>query len=359
MAFNPREPMPPWLEVTWQRLRDSYTRHRLGQALLLSGPLGVGKRLFAERLAGLLLCGTPLPDGSPCGVCVDCQLLAGGHHPDRVLLAPDAEAASPEIRAEQVRNLCAREHLTPTRGATKVLLMAPAEAMNAFAANSLLKTLEEPAASTVWVLISEQPRRLSQTIRSRCQQISLAAPATAQALPWLEQRLGQRLAQLPATASAKAVRSAAGSSAETAPAARCLALAQGAPFRALALAQAGALEQRYGLLQAMLGVAEGERDPIAVAADWQRLEASEVLAALTEMLIDLLRLAVDATGARLTHVADRPALLRLAARVDIAAGHRLLQRLLRARASIESSVNKQLLFESLLVRWTRLLRAGS
>ena len=183
------EPIPPWLVATWQRLLDAQRHARLGQALLLSGPLGVGKRVLAERLSGMLLCATPQADGSACGACSDCRLLEAGNHPDLLLLEPATEGASGEIRAEQVRQLCARETLTPMRGSTKVLTVVPADAMNLFATNSLLKTLEEPAESTVWVLITEHPQRLSQTIRSRCQQISMISPQSAQALPWLESRL--------------------------------------------------------------------------------------------------------------------------------------------------------------------------
>lgn len=344
------EPIPPWLESTWRWLLDAHRHARLGQALILSGPSGLGKRLLADHLAQLLLCTAPQADGGACGSCPDCRLLATGHHPDVLRLEPDEAGASGEIRVEQVRQLCARETLTPMRGSTKVLMIVPAEAMNRFAANSLLKTLEEPAQSTLWVLISEQPQRLSQTIRSRCQQIGLVSPPPAQALPWLESRLAGR----------DAVAAEAGSAPAGADrAAQYLALAQGAPFRALALAETGALELRQTLLGDMIAVARGARDPIAVASEWQRLEPSVALAAMIDGLMDLLRLSVDARGARITNLAARHTLAALVERIELAAGHRLLQVLLRVRESIDGPMNNQILFEALLVRWARLAGAAA
>lgn len=347
------EPIPPWLDATWQRLLDARRHARLGQALLLTGPLGVGKRVLAEHLSGMLLCATPQADGSPCGACADCRLLKAGNHPDLLSLEPAKDGASGEIRADQVRQLCARETLTPMRGSTKVLTVAPADAMNLFAANSLLKTLEEPAESTVWVLITEHPQRLSQTIRSRCQQISIVSPQAAQSLPWLESRLER---QDPAVTARSEHKTGAAAAERSERAAECLALAQGAPFRALALAETDALEQRQGLLDDLIGIAGGERDPLAVASDWQRLEPSAGLGAMIDGLMDALRLSVDPAGARIINLGARQTLAGLARRLEAAAGHRLLRLLLQARASIDGPMNQQILFEALLVRWARLTR---
>ncbi|WP_462319783.1 DNA polymerase III subunit delta' [Halochromatium sp.] len=359
------EPVPPWLEAIWQRLLDAHRHARLGQALLFSGPLGIGKRILAEHLAGMLLCVAPQADGRACGACADCRLLEAGNHPDRLLLEPAADAASGEIRAEQVRQLCARETLTPMRGSTKVLIIRPADAMNLFAANSLLKTLEEPADSTVWVLVTEHPQRLSQTIRSRCQQISMISPQLEQALPWLETRLETRLEPSAARQGSAGAKAPSGTRADAAAAlpaqraAHCLALAQGAPFRALALAETGALEQRRDLLDDLIGIAQGERDPLGVAHEWQRLELSAALAAMIDALIDSLRLGIDPAGARIIHLGARQALAALAGQIEAAAGHRFLRLLLQTRSAIDAPMNQQILFEALLVRWARLTRASA
>lgn len=330
--------MPPWLVPIWQRLLRAKRDGRLGQALLISGPSGIGKGWLLDRLIGLLLCAQPTANGERCGACADCRLLDSAHHPDSVLVEPDPDRASHEIRADQVRELCSREALSPTRGASKVLVLRPAEAMNAFAANSLLKTLEEPVTSTLWVLVSERPQRLPQTIRSRCQRVALSVPSESDALPWLRTRLGKQ-----APAGDEDLR-------------LLLRLAQGAPLRALALATGGQLDVREGIANGLVAVGEGQRDPIALAGEWQSHDLATLVVLMIDWVADLLRLAADPRGARLVNLDLQPVLESLAKRLDPVEGHRFLQRLLQTRGFLDASVNKQLLVESLLVRWAAMMQ---
>lgn len=335
------EPFPPWLEPIWQRLLLAKQRDRFGQALLLTGPPGIGKSMLLQRLTAVLLCSTPGPDGLACGCCQDCQLLGLGHHPDLVQLEPEAESASGEIRVEQVREICGREALTPTRGSAKAILVRPAEALNAYAANSLLKTLEEPVASTYWLLSTEQPQRLPQTIRSRCQRVDLPVPTESQALPWLSERLqAQMQTQAPADDARLYLR-----------------LAHGAPLRALDLAATDVLAVRGQSLDALTAVARGELDPVALAQDWQRVDGVEPVVLMIDWLSDLLRLAADPGSPRLVNLDRQACLKALVPRLAPAEGHRLLQRLLRARRLLDAPINKQLLFESVLVQWARMMQA--
>jgi DNA polymerase-3 subunit delta' len=332
--------LPPWLQPTWQRLMLAHREGRLGHALMFAGPAGVGKRALVDQLARRLLCRAPTSAGLHCGECAECHLLDAGHHPDLVRLEPETEGAA-EIRADQVRHVCRGETLTPTRGPSKLILVTPAEAMNAFAANSLLKTLEEPAPSTVWLLVSEQPGRLPQTVRSRCQQINLAVPARHEALPWLEARLASEAPQ------------------HADDALRCLRLAHGAPLRALRLACDDQLGLRSALIEGLFGIAEDANDPIAVAAEWQRYEPVVVVEAAIDCVADLLRLAVaPGEDGWLTNAGELPRLESLAQRLDTAEGHRFLRWLLQTRGTIDAPVNKQLLLEALLVRWASLAGPG-
>jgi len=330
--------LPPWLDPTWQRLLQARRDGRLGQALLISGPSGIGKRWLLDRLIGLMLCAQPTTEGDRCGACADCRLLDTAHHPDKVLVEPDPERASQEIRADQVRDLCNREGLTPTRGVSKVLVLRPAEAMNAFAANSLLKTLEEPVASSLWVLVSERPQRLPQTIRSRCQRVELAVPRERDALPWLRARLGTRAPERDADVRV------------------LLRLAQGAPLRALELATSGGFEVRQTITNGLAAVGEGQRDPIALAGDWQSYDLAELVVLMIDWVADLLRLAIAPRDARLVNLDMQPVLESLAQRLDPDEGHRYLRRLLQTRGFLDASVNKQLLVESLLVRWAAIMQ---
>jgi len=178
----------PWHAEAWQRLQARRERGALPHALLICGPEGLGKRVFAERLIRGLLCQQPV-DGEACGHCRTCALLAAGTHPDRVAvgygLRKDGVQRS-EIVIDQIRELSARLAMASQFGGWQIATIDPADALNAAAANALLKTLEEPAAQTMLVLIADAPWRLPQTIRSRCQRIEFHLPEPAQALAWLQ-----------------------------------------------------------------------------------------------------------------------------------------------------------------------------
>lgn len=336
----------PWLAEPWARLWAAWRDDRLGHALLITGPAGIGKRLLAARLGHALLCTAPDTDGSPCGQCADCRLLASGNHPDLVLLTPDPNGKSKEIKADQVRALCESQALTPHRASRKVLQIIPAEGMNLVAANGLLKTLEEPADSTLWVLVSEAPGRLPQTIRSRCQRVALPLPPADTALAWL--------ARQPASAGLGA---GVGSDA-----ALLLRLAHGAPLAALALAGTEVGRERLAAraagLRGFLAVGCGEQDPLELARAWQAGDPSVVLGQLSSWVCDLLRLRADPGVRHLDNPDQREALAPLAARLAPAAAHRYLQRVLWACSLSDATINKQMLYEALLVRWARLAKGG-
>ena len=377
--------LPPWLLSPWSALQGARRANRFPHALLLTGPLGVGKRLLVEALARSLLCPRTDARGFACGQCPDCLLLAAGTHPDLVRVGPDEETKSGEIRVDAIRALAGTEGLTAHRGGWKLILIDPAHRMNVSAANALLKTLEEPAPSTLMCLVSEQPSRLTATIRSRCQALHLALPVEAEALAWLTPQVrGLNAATL-------------------------LHLAHGAPLRALELADKERLAVRDKLFAGFVAVAQGQRDPLAEAAAWNEADPALLLDWLSGWLSDLLRLAgargpvpgeistgmpakvppempasvpaavpakvpakvtgaVPATAAgggqspttatpRLINSDKRAALTTLAARVAPAAGHRLLRRIWQAGGGDTSNLNRLLLYETWLLDWARLTSA--
>ncbi len=174
--------MLPWLEDPWNRFAARLEQDRLPHALLVTGPAGTGKGQLAEAMINGLLCLEGGPEA--CGQCRSCKLLAGGAHPDRFRVEP--EEGKTQITVDAVRELLSRLVLTTTISPRKVALITPAEAMNRNAANALLKTLEEPAGETVMVLVSHDPSRLPVTVRSRCQDLSVAAPDRGTAVEWLK-----------------------------------------------------------------------------------------------------------------------------------------------------------------------------
>jgi len=110
-------------------------------------------------------------------------------HPDWVKVHPVDD--SKQIRIEQIRELGEELSLTSHQGGYKVGVIAPADVLNRFAANALLKTLEEPPARTVLILVVTQPSRLPATILSRCQRVRIAAPGRAESVAWLEATKGK------------------------------------------------------------------------------------------------------------------------------------------------------------------------
>lgn len=181
--------LAPWHADEWRRLLARRAQDRLAHALLLSGAAGLGKREFANALAATLLC--ERGGESACGQCRACALLKAGSHPDAVrvgLELRDDGTPRTEITVDQIRVLGERLALTPQFGGVQIALIDPADAMNASAANALLKTLEEPTPATLIALIADRPARLPATIRSRCQRIDFRVPPREQALAWLAQQ---------------------------------------------------------------------------------------------------------------------------------------------------------------------------
>ena len=190
----------PWLTGAWREL--SQRRPALPHALLIHGRPGLGKTALARAFGQGLLCEAPDSDGYPCGACPACRWFEQGNHPDFRQVEPEALAANPtsegegpgkgaaapsrQIKVDQIREL--QEFLTigTHRGGARVILVRPAEAMNAATANALLKSLEEPPPGTVFLLVSSAPDRLLPTVRSRCQRIAVPAAAAEDALPWLK-----------------------------------------------------------------------------------------------------------------------------------------------------------------------------
>src|SRR5215210_5331062 len=138
---------------------------KLPAALLLAGPTGVGKALFAEALAQAALCAARTTSNEACGICHACRLFLAGAHPDvRVLEASAPEeggagetAAAPSARiigVERIRELREFIEMSSHLGSRKVVLINPAERLHVSAANALLKTLEEPSQGTVFALVS-------------------------------------------------------------------------------------------------------------------------------------------------------------------------------------------------------------
>lgn len=154
-------------EAAKQTFLTAIERGRLGQAYLLVGPDGVGKRMFARELVKAFLCTQPTASMTACDRCPACAQVEAGTHPDLLFLrTPEGKH---ELPVAAMRIFCSQLALKPVRGMRKIGIVEDADDFNEESANSFLKTLEEPPSGALLLLIATDLGRQLPTILSRCQ----------------------------------------------------------------------------------------------------------------------------------------------------------------------------------------------
>jgi DNA polymerase-3 subunit delta' len=309
------------MELTWladfaQSWRDRVTHNRVPHAVLLAGPIGVGKRAAARWMAastlGLTTARLPAhPAETP-------------EHADLRWLTPPEDKTS--IGIDEIRNLVDALNLTSYEGGGKVAVIEPANAMTVNAANSLLKTLEEPPGDALLILVIDRIGKLPATIFSRCQRIDLAVPPESEALTWLNR-------VQPGSQWVEALR-----------------VAGGAPIAAIAALQD--LETSAAMARDLNALGRGNGSAVEVAARWTKIGHGFVL----DWLAQQLKLAVIGNMAGRDSAAglaiDESVLRRIDTRnlicyLDIING---------LRGQPGGSFNVQLTIEGLLIDWASNLR---
>jgi DNA polymerase III subunit delta' len=191
----------PWISAQTQTLLA-----QRGHAWLLAGPSGLGQFDVAMSLARAWLCEHPTGQGA-CGQCTSCHAIDVHAHADLCVLIPETvmlemgwplsekaqddidskkRKASKEIRVEAMREAVEFSQRTSARGRSKAVLVFPAERMNIYTANALLKTLEEPPGDVKFALATDAAHQLLPTIRSRCLAHAMVWPDEASAMAWLQ-----------------------------------------------------------------------------------------------------------------------------------------------------------------------------
>lgn len=320
----------PWLSPLWLRLLAM--RQRLPHAVLLAGPNGVGKRELARAWTQSLLCERPRPDGEACGECEGCHWFAAGTHPDYMHLTlleketkeGDVKIAT-DINVEQARQAVGFVHLSTYRAGRRVVLVEPAEALNAASANALLKVLEEPPINTVFILLSHQPRQLLPTILSRCHKLEVGLPDKAMLADWLRQN---------------------GLDEEA------LAWVSGAPLAAASARDEGELEIRRELLGAL---SNKDPDSVALAEAWNKRVPARTWHRISyKWLLDLLACRL---GGKVGFNPDYEAALRNLARgANLGNLLDFVRRESETGRWVDHPLNRQMVMESWLIEYSRIFK---
>jgi DNA polymerase III subunit delta' len=309
----------PWLKAAQQRLRTAFDAGRLPHSLLVLSVPGLGAEQLANWITALALCESL--GERPCDACASCRLLRADSHPDAhaVRLEEDAQ----QIKVDQVRELIESLTTKSYRGGYKVGVIENAEALNANGANAFLKTLEEPSADTVLIMLARPNHRLPATIASRCLRLNLRAPPPEMAIEWLR----------------------AHSSASDWGAA--LSLAGGAPLRALQLDADGLAAIDADMRQCMAELAAGSADITLLADRWIRSHPGVRVAWLENWITQRVEASM---GAGASHQTAEPVRLPAALlKPKIRALFELLDAARDVRRLATTGMNQQLALEALLV----------
>ena len=157
-----------------EQLQHTVATDRIAGAYLFVGPTGVGKETIARYFAQLIFCQQDAQPPTVCGTCLACRKVDSGNHPDLQFIRPEGSL----LKIGQIRELQKRIIYEPLEASRKVYILTDVDRMNAEAENCLLKTLEEPPASSVLILLTSNIRALLPTTRSRCQILQFHAMPT-------------------------------------------------------------------------------------------------------------------------------------------------------------------------------------
>jgi DNA polymerase III subunit delta' len=309
--------LPPWFETPLAEVNAALAAQRLAHGLLIHEDPGAGGLELARWIAQRVNCREA--SRAPCGECQECRWIAADQHPDVSRLSPEGDSS--QILIQSVRDLAAELSLTSHGRGYKVAIVSPAEAMNHFAANALLKTLEEPPKRTLVLLVTSQPSRLLPTLRSRCSRLRLAGPSREAAADYLARERG------------------------AGPWSEALAATGAGPFALLDADPAALAQLRSDTIATLADIGSGNLQPPAVADRWAKGELAIRLSCLESWVTDRI---LETTSIRdVTHLSGAalpPKICRLFEFSDAIRDMRKLA---------HTPINKTMAVEALLWRWAR------
>lgn len=309
--------LPEWFGPACSEVHSALAAGRLAHGLLIHEDPGAGGFKLARWIAQRVNCAKQMQ--APCGECQSCRWIEAEQHPDVTLLRPEGD--STQIVIQAVRDLAADLSLTSHGAGYKIAIVMPAEAMNPFAANALLKTLEEPPARTLVLLVTSQPSRLLATLRSRCSRLRLVAPSREAAARYLESVKGPG------------------------PWAEALEATGAGPFALLDADAAAIAQVREETVAALADIGRGNLQPPAVAERWARADLALRLACLESWVTQRI---LESQGIRdVTHLSASALPQNICRLFEFSDAIRDMRKL------SHTSLNKAMAVETLLWRWAR------
>lgn len=316
----------PWTHSQWQQLVQRVAEERLPHAMLFCGIEGLGKLQVARQFTQSLLCEQPNDDHMPCQTCRSCTQFNAKTHPDFHLLEPEEEGKA--IKVDQIRDLIEQFALASHYQGYRVAIISPAESMNLAAANSLLKSLEEPPENTLLILVSSHSALLPQTILSRCQRVNFEAPSLDMAANWLNKHHSEFVGKEQ----------------------ELLAMANGAPLKAVASADTEQIEYRDQIFEVFISIANGTEVPLSSANQWLKTGVATPIKWVYSWICDLIKMKNHLEQAIVNH--DKAVdLQKLAQKVELGSLYLYSDKIMDTLKKQRAPLNAQMIMDDLLLEW--------
>ena len=321
----------PWTHSQWHGLIKRAEDDRLPHALIFSGLEGLGKLKTAIHFSQYLLCEAPA-NKLACNQCRPCIQFNARTHPDYNLIEP--EEPGKQVKIDQIRSLIKGFSLARHTNRHRIAIISPADAMNLSSANSLLKSLEEPPSRTLIILVTARSSTLPATIKSRCQHIHFASPGQDMAITWLNNQ------QVEGANDLKAI----------------LAMAHGAPLKALDDAKSELLELRDIIFTKFCAVGLGEQSPLCFENQQLKQGIAAPIQWIYSWISDLIKIKVLQTQSIIN--SDKfDQLQNLAKKVELEALFRYSDQIIDALRLQRAPLNSQMVMDGLMLEWQSLSSA--
>ncbi len=336
----------PWNQHLWQQL--TLEPERSHHALLFTGGAGLGKRVFAEQLAAFVVADGNMRDE---------RLFNAGSHPDFYVVRPEAlvveQTTSPnaaalgepllmnlyaqrilpvhsgkpkkEISIDQIRMLAPMLSTFTHIAKHRVVIIDNADSMNTNASNALLKSLEEPPANTLFILVSDRAESLAPTIKSRCAKVPFQAPDAQTTAAWLESEAKMSAADIAAYAP----------------------MANNHPLMAVQLQAASYREVIKTLLQSVNGLWTNSMHISQTAQQWQAIGSRTAVDMLHKLCADLISVQHTSDASGLFYPVQQPWTSKVSQKLDHSRLHRLFDEFANVKKLISTTVDEALVLESL------------